>query len=241
MARSWPSGERLLRVEVALGPRSSVSAAEALVLELRAGDVVGLLGDTARGDALLAHLATAEGGDTPEVRRLAPEVSLGVLGEAPAPREDLDVRGALRAPVQHLRAIEERYLRACEDPEGREPEVEHLRELMDRHDVWTLDGRVQDVAAGLEVPAPETRLADVDEVARRRVALAALLLRESDVLVLDDPARGLSAAGARWLCGDLRRRLGAVLLRAPARRLLRDVAVELLEPDRRPGGCPAGT
>ncbi|HYN92476.1 MAG TPA: ABC-F family ATP-binding cassette domain-containing protein [Pilimelia sp.] len=47
---------------------------------------------------------------------------------------------------------------------------------------------------------------------RRRVALAALLVRTSDLLILDEPTNHLDVAGIAWLAGHLLRRRGALVV-----------------------------
>ena len=47
---------------------------------------------------------------------------------------------------------------------------------------------------------------------RRRVALAALLVRGSDLLVLDEPTNHLDVAGIAWLAEHLRGRRGALVV-----------------------------
>ncbi|GAA2521300.1 ABC-F family ATP-binding cassette domain-containing protein [Pilimelia columellifera] len=47
---------------------------------------------------------------------------------------------------------------------------------------------------------------------RRRVALAALLVRSADLLILDEPTNHLDLAGVAWLAGHLKSRRGAVIV-----------------------------
>lgn len=69
---------------------------------------------------------------------------------------------------------------------------------------WAGDSRVRDVIAGLLGDVPwEGRIGDLSGGQQRRVALAALLTRDWDVVFLDEPTNHLDVEGVAWLAQHL--------------------------------------
>jgi ATPase subunit of ABC transporter with duplicated ATPase domains len=72
---------------------------------------------------------------------------------------------------------------------------------------WAGDARVRDVLAGLVADLPwDAAVGTLSGGERRRVALAALLAGEHDVLVLDEPTNHLDLQAITWLAAHLKGR-----------------------------------
>ena len=79
---------------------------------------------------------------------------------------------------------------------------------------WAGDAGIREVLSGLGLPGLglDQPVGPMSGGERRRVALAALLVRTADLLVLDEPTNHLDVAGVAWLAAYLLRRRGALVV-----------------------------
>jgi ATPase subunit of ABC transporter with duplicated ATPase domains len=72
---------------------------------------------------------------------------------------------------------------------------------------WAKDPKIRDVLAGLLGDLDwEQKVGELSGGQRRRVALAALLAGEYDVIMLDEPTNHLDVEGVNWLANHLKNR-----------------------------------
>lgn len=110
-----------------------------------------------------------------------------------------------------------------------------LTELLDQHDAWELDAKLERAMDALNCPEPDASVATLSGGERRRVALCRLLLQEPDILLLDEPTNHLDAESIQWLEAHLQQYKGTVIAVTHDRYFLDNVAGWILELDRGEG------
>ncbi|MFJ4225601.1 ABC-F family ATP-binding cassette domain-containing protein [Microbacterium sp. NPDC089695] len=99
---------------------------------------------------------------------------------------------------------------------------------------WAGDARIRDVIEGLLSELPwDARIGSLSGGQRRRVALAALLAGDWDVIALDEPTNHLDVEAITWLAGHLKKRWpansGALLVVTHDRWFLDEICTETWE------------
>lgn len=110
-----------------------------------------------------------------------------------------------------------------------------LTELLDQHDAWELDSKLDRAMDALRCPPGETSVKHLSGGERRRVALCRLLLEEPDILLLDEPTNHLDAESIQWLEMHLQQYKGTVIGVTHDRYFLDNAAGWILELDRGEG------
>jgi ATP-binding cassette subfamily F protein uup len=96
---------------------------------------------------------------------------------------------------------------------------------------WAADPAVRSVLSGLELDrlGLDSPVAPMSGGERRRVALAAQLIRPLDLLVLDEPTNHLDVEGVAWLAEFVRSRVGALVVVTHDRWFLDEVCTQTWE------------
>ncbi|KMY22802.1 ABC-F family ATP-binding cassette domain-containing protein [Actinobaculum suis] len=99
---------------------------------------------------------------------------------------------------------------------------------------WAGNPKIRDIITGLMADIPwDAKVGELSGGQRRRVALAAVLIGDWDVIALDEPTNHLDLEGITWLAGHLRRRWpqnqGALLVVTHDRWFLDEVCTQTWE------------
>lgn len=208
------------------------------------GAKIGIIGLNGSGkSSLLKIIAGLDKSYTGEVV-YSPGYSVGILMQEPELDDAKTVKQVVEEGVAEtvalLKAYEEvnnRFAEPMSDDEMNAliEEQGRLTELLDQHDAWELDAKLERAMDALRCPDPDQPVKTLSGGERRRVALCRLLLQEPDILLLDEPTNHLDAESIDWLEQHLRQYKGTVIAVTHDRYFLDNVAGWILELDRGEG------
>lgn len=213
---------------------------ENISLHLNRGERAALVGENGTGKTTLARILTGEdsadggsirfapqaiAGYLPQEVTAAPDVSvqqyieqaIGTLDDLRCQLETLEQRMALPVSETEMAALLETYGTAQAE--------------FERRGGYTLAARLKEIFAGLSIDYLDRQrpLHSLSGGEKTRVALAALLLREPDLLILDEPTNHLDLAGIAWLENYLLTYRHALLMVTHDRHFINQVATQIIE------------
>ncbi|MGE4288020.1 MAG: energy-dependent translational throttle protein EttA [Salinivirgaceae bacterium] len=208
------------------------------------GAKIGIIGLNGSGKStLLKIIAGTEKSYEGQVV-FSPGYSVGMLEQEPALDNSKTVREIVEEGtaevVALLKEYEELNMKFAEPMSDDEMNqlIERqgvLTELLDQHNAWELDNKLERAMDALRCPPSDTRVEHLSGGERRRVALCRLLLQEPDILLLDEPTNHLDAESVQWLEQHLQQYKGTVIAITHDRYFLDNVAGWILELDRGEG------
>lgn len=208
------------------------------------GAKIGVLGLNGAGkSSLLKIIAGLDKSYQGEVV-FSPGYSVGYLPQEPQLDDNLTVKEEVMKGVQEvvdiLKEYEEvnmKFMEPMSDDEMNKliERQGELTELIEQHDAWELDSKLERAMDALRCPEGDTPVKNLSGGERRRVALCRLLLSEPDILLLDEPTNHLDAESVQWLEMHLQQYKGTVIAVTHDRYFLDNVAGWILELDRGEG------
>ena len=173
------------------------------------GEHIGLVGANGEGKSTFMNIIT--GKLMPDEGRIewAKNVRVGYLDQHTALAKGMSVRDVLAAAFDFLFEMERRMNEICDKMgEASETELETymeelgtIQELLDQHDFYMIDARIEEVARALGIleVGLDTDVTDLSGGQRTKILLGKLLLEKPDILLLDEPTNHLDLDAIAWL------------------------------------------
>ena len=190
---------------------------ENITFNVEEGDKYGIIGVNGTGKStLLRMLANREAGDGKLT--IPGGVVMEYLPQDPPFDAEATVLEQIFKGDSPLMVLLRDYELAVEAAE-REPEstkaqkrLLDLQQQMDDQYAWQLESEAKAVLTQLGLTNLQQKMGELSGGQRKRVALAGVLVRPSDLLILDEPTNHMDNATVAWLEQQLMARKGALLM-----------------------------
>ncbi|MBR6817951.1 MAG: ABC-F family ATP-binding cassette domain-containing protein [Acidaminococcaceae bacterium] len=191
---------------------------------IETGDKIGLIGINGTGKStLLRHIAELDGGKDPETGELGKIIPNGTcvmeyLSQDPPFEPEATVIGQIfrgDSPMMKLLRSYETVLDETAlhpDDATMQRRLLEVQQQMDQHFAWQLESEAKAVLNRLGITDFNQKMKTLSGGQRKRVALAGVLVRPSDLLILDEPTNHMDNETVAWLEGQLQKRKGALLM-----------------------------
>lgn len=217
------------------GARTLFSGVE---LNIESDDKIGVIGVNGTGKStFLRRIAELDGGSEGSITTNGPCVIEYLPQDPPFDPEATVLEQIFKGDspmVQLLRRYEDALEQVTESPENEafQKKLLRLQQEMDDNFAWQLESEAKAVLTRLGITKFNQPMKELSGGQRKRVALAGVLVRPSDLLILDEPTNHMDNATVAWLEEKLLQRKGAVLMVTHDRYFFDRVVNKTVELDR---------
>lgn len=190
---------------------------ENISFNIEEGDKIGVIGVNGTGKSTLLKMIAA--GESGGGKLTIPGgVVMEYLPQDPPFEPEATVLEQIFKGDSPLMVLLRRYEMAVEavaaEPENDrlQKQLLELQQEMDNKYAWQLESEAKAVLTQLGITDLQQKMGELSGGQRKRVALAGVLVRPSDLLILDEPTNHMDNATVAWLEQQLLKRKGALLM-----------------------------
>lgn len=212
---------------------------ENLNLSINEGDKIGLIGTNGVGKSTLLKQLAGIDVDSRSEFLTSNQLVMEYLPQNQPMDDNLTVLAQVFQGTSPLLAVVRDYetaLDAVETNPTNEQATQALlaaQEAMDREDAWQLESNAKSILHRLGINDVKQKIATLSGGMRKRVALAAALIRPANLLLLDEPTNHLDYETIRWLEKELHERQCAFVIVTHDRYFLDRTTNVILELDQK--------
>lgn len=185
---------------------------ENLNLSINEGDKIGLIGTNGVGKSTLLKQLAGIDVDSRSEFLTSNQLVMEYLPQNQPMDDNLTVLAQVFQGTSPLLAVVRDYETALDaveiDPTNEQATQALLaaQEAMDREDAWQLESNAKSILHRLGIDDVKQKISTLSGGMRKRVALAAALIRPANLLLLDEPTNHLDYETIRWLEKELHER-----------------------------------
>ena len=190
------------------------------------GEHIGLIGANGEGKSTFLNIITGKLMPDEGTVEWAKDVRVGYLDQHSVLSAGMSIRDVLKSAFEFLYEIESRMNTLCtsmseandDDLVEMMEEFGVIQDLLDAHDFYIIDTKVEEVAhaLGLDAIGLDRDVTELSGGQRTKVLLGKLLLEKPDILLLDEPTRGLDPQAANEIMDifyDIHKETGKTIIR----------------------------
>ncbi|SHJ63285.1 ATP-binding cassette, subfamily F, uup [Dethiosulfatibacter aminovorans DSM 17477] len=205
-------------------------------LNINDGDKIGLIGVNGSGKSTLLRIIMGEDYADDGKLEIVNKRTIEYLSQNPDFDSELTVLDQIfkgsSDEMDILREYEGLLAKAEKSVSGLEDEIIRLQGVIDNKNLWNMESEVKSILTKLKISDFEARMGTLSGGQRKRVALAAALLKECNLLILDEPTNHMDSDLIQWLEEYLNNRKGALLMITHDRYFLDRVTNVIVELDK---------